>query len=133
MFKRVLFVFLLALAVLAFAGYSVPTASAACDATNNCNPMFGPTFVTVQAVPAPATSSTQNANAAPACTDANNCNSMFGQGFNTSQPVTQPGLIPNTGASNTNTTALPWIGSANIQADQDRTVSAPDYPAFQPQ
>ncbi|MEW5719600.1 MAG: hypothetical protein AB1817_13285 [Chloroflexota bacterium] len=42
MFKKVLFVFLLAAAVLAFAGYSVPTASAcSASAADDCRPTFG--------------------------------------------------------------------------------------------
>ena len=73
MFKKILFVFVLAAAVLTFAGYSVPTASA-CSGIDGCipiidskyaapaqtqslssdtsNAMFGPSFVTVQPVAA---------------------------------------------------------------------------------
>jgi hypothetical protein len=51
MFKKMLFVFLLAVAVLAFSGYAVPTASACSTLiAGDCNPMFGPSFDAVQEV-----------------------------------------------------------------------------------
>jgi hypothetical protein len=50
MLKKALFVLLIAVALLAFAGSGVPTASADCSAATNCNPMFGPNFLTTQTV-----------------------------------------------------------------------------------
>ena len=64
MFKKVLFVLLLAAAVVAFAGYSVPTASAcSTSVVDDCRPIFGSAFDAIQPVPsgatlAPATSTT---------------------------------------------------------------------------
>ena len=52
MFKKMLFVFVLAAAVLAFAGYGVPTAAACSGSVTSCNAMFGPGFETTVAVPA---------------------------------------------------------------------------------
>jgi hypothetical protein len=51
MFKKMLFVFLLAAAVLAFAGYSVPTASACSGSVASCSPIFGQGFETTLTVP----------------------------------------------------------------------------------
>ena len=51
MFKRMLFVFVLAAAVLAFAGYSVPTAAACSGSVTSCNTMFGQGFETTVTVP----------------------------------------------------------------------------------
>jgi hypothetical protein len=50
MLKKALFVLLIAVALLAFAGSGVPTASADCSAATNCNSMFGPNFFTTQTV-----------------------------------------------------------------------------------
>ena len=55
MFRKILFVFVLAAAVLAFAGYSVPTASACSTSVpDDCRAIFGPNFDAVQEVPAAA-------------------------------------------------------------------------------
>ena len=52
MFKKMLFVFVLAAAVLAFAGYGVPTAAACSGSVTSCNAMFGPSFeTTVEVTP----------------------------------------------------------------------------------
>ena len=50
MFKKMLFVFVLAAAVLAFAGYGVPTAAACSGSVTSCNAMFGPSFETTLTV-----------------------------------------------------------------------------------
>ena len=50
MLKKVLFLLVVTVALLAFAGSGVPTASAACSGATNCNPMFGPNFNTTQTV-----------------------------------------------------------------------------------
>ena len=61
MFKKMLFVFVLAAAVLAFAGYGVPTAAACSGSVTSCNAMFGPGFETTLTVPAsPSTASASN-------------------------------------------------------------------------
>ena len=54
MFKKILFVFVLAAAVLAFAGYSVPTASAcSTSVVDDCRPIFGQNFDAIQTVNPP--------------------------------------------------------------------------------
>ena len=54
MFKKILFVFVLAAAILAFAGYSVPTASACSTSVpDDCRPIFGPNFDAIQSVNPP--------------------------------------------------------------------------------
>ena len=61
MFKKILFVFVLAAAVLAFAGYSVPTASACSTSVlDDCRPIFGPNFDAIQPVPSQAVSAPTN-------------------------------------------------------------------------
>ena len=50
MFKKMLFVFVLAAAVLAFAGYGVPTAAACSGSVTSCNAMFGPSYETTLTV-----------------------------------------------------------------------------------
>ena len=63
MFKKMLFVFVLAAAVLAFAGFGVPMAAAACSASvTSCNSMFGPNFQTTLTVVSPIASPLANVN-----------------------------------------------------------------------
>jgi hypothetical protein len=50
MSKKVLFLLLVAVALLAFAGFGIPIASADCSAATNCNSMFGSNFLTTQSV-----------------------------------------------------------------------------------
>ena len=66
MFKKMLFVFVLAAAVLAFAGYGVPMAAACSASVSSCNAMFGPSFETTLTVtpplPSPLAMSPQSVN-----------------------------------------------------------------------
>jgi hypothetical protein len=106
MSKKILFVFLLAAAVVSFAGYSVPTASACSTLVpEDCRPIFGSNFSAVQAVTATST--------APSVAGANSSSPMLlgqyenisadGDGRLSNQST---GAIATTGSAATNSNSI---------------------------